>query len=125
MKPERLARLLVGLLLLLLVLGPIFANGIDLLVDWLWFNQEGFRVIYVTILKSQIALSGYAGLAFMAVVALNAIIARRLAHRGSYRVYHDVIEIPGLDRFTSIFRWVLWIGIFVVGFFVSEWATGH
>jgi len=125
MKPERLARLLVGLLLLLLVLGPIFANGVDLLVDWLWFNQEGFRVIYTTILKSEIALSGYAGLGFMAVVALNIWIARRLAHRVGYRVYHDVIEIPGLDRFSAIFRWVVWIGVFVVGFFVGEWATGH
>jgi len=125
MRPQRLARLLVGLLLLVLVLGPLFANGVDLLVDWLWFNQQGFRVLYTTTLKSQIALSGYAGLGFMAVVALNIWIARRLAHRAGYRVYHDVIEIPGLDRFSAVFRWIIWIGVLVVGFFVGEWATSH
>ena len=125
MRPERVARVLVGLLLLLLILGPIFANGVDLLVNWLWFNQEGFRVIYTTTLKSQIALSGYTAFGFMAIVALNIWIARRLAHRAGYRVYHDVIELPGLDRFSSIFRWVIWIGVFVIGFFVGEWATGH
>src|SRR2546430_10728641 len=62
MRPERAARLVVGLLLLLLVIAPLFANGVDLLVDWLWFGQEGFRSVYLTILKSQITLSSLAGI---------------------------------------------------------------
>ncbi|HEV2350945.1 MAG TPA: UPF0182 family protein [Terriglobia bacterium] len=124
MKSERLARVLVGVFLLLLVIGPILTNGIDLLVDWLWFNQEGFRVIYVNTLKLQIAFSGYAGLGFMAAVGLNLLIAHRLAHRSGFRVHHEVIEFPSLDKFGTVFRWVIWVGVMVIGLFVGEWASG-
>ena len=124
MKSERLARVLVGVFLLLLVIGPILTNGIDLLVDWLWFNQEGFRVVYVNTLKLQITFSSYVGLAFIAAVALNLLIARSLAHLSGFRVYHEVIEFPSLDKFASVFRWVIWVGVLVIGLFVGEWAAG-
>ena len=125
MKSERLARVLVGAFLFLLIIGPILANGVDLLVDWLWFNQEGYRIIYINILKQQIALSGYAGMGFIAAVGLNLLIARSLSRRSGFRVYHEVIEFPALDRFSSVFRWVIWVGVLVIGLFVSEWAATH
>jgi uncharacterized membrane protein (UPF0182 family) len=125
MKPERLARILVAFFLLLLIVGPVLSNGVDLLVDWLWFNQEGFRVLYMNTLKAQITLGGYAGMGFILVVGLNLLLARSLAHRSGFRVYQEVIECPSLDRFSSIIRWAIWLGIVVVGFFVSEWATSY
>ncbi len=125
MKPERLARILVAFFLLLLIVGPVLSNGVDLLVDWLWFNQEGFRVLYMNTLKAQITLGGYAGMGFILVVGLNLLLARSLAHRSGFRVYQEVIEFPSLDRFSSIIRWAIWLGIVVVGFFVSEWATSY
>ena len=125
MKPERLARILVGFFLLLLIVGPVLTNGVDLLVDWLWFNQEGFRVLYLNTFKAQITLSGYAGMGFLLVVGLNLLLARSLAHRHGFRVYQEVIEFPALDRFSSIIRWAIWLGIVVVGFFVSEWAATY
>jgi uncharacterized membrane protein (UPF0182 family) len=124
-RKDRLSRLLVALILLLLVLMPILSSGVDLLVDWLWFKQEGFRVIYLTILKAQIALSGLAGVGFMAVVAFNLVLARALAHRHGYRVYSDLIEFPALDRFSSIFRWLIWLGVLLVGFVMSQWGMAH
>src|SRR5579859_6150985 len=125
MKPERMARILVAFFLLLLIVGPVLSNGVDLLVDWLWFNQEGFRVLYINTLKAQITLGGYAGTVFLLVVGLNLLLARSLAHRSRFRVYQEVIEFPSLDRFSSIIRWAIWLGIVVVGFFVSEWATSY
>lgn len=125
MKPERMARILVAFFLLLLIVGPLLSNGVDLLVDWLWFNQEGFRILYMNTLKAQLALGGYAGMGFILMVGLNLLLARRLAGRSRFRVYQEVIEFPALDRFSSIIRWAIWLGIVVVGFFVSEWATSH
>jgi uncharacterized membrane protein (UPF0182 family) len=125
MKSERLARVLVGAFLFLLIIGPLLANGVDLLVDWLWFNQEGYRIIYINILKKQITLSGYAGMGFIAAVGLNLLIARGLSRRSGFRVYHEVIEFPALDRFSSVFRWAIWVGVLVIGLFVSEWAATH
>src|SRR5256885_16263555 len=99
MRPERAARLVVGLLLLLLVIAPLFTSGVDLLVDWLWFGQEGFRSIYLTILKSQITLSSLAGIGFMAVAGLKLLVARRLAGRPPLPRPRETVELPLLDPF--------------------------
>src|SRR2546428_4837864 len=125
MRPERAARLVVGLLLLLLVIAPLFANGVDLLVDWLWFGQEGFRSIYLTILKSQITLSSLAGIGFMAVAGLNLLVARRLAGRHAFRVHGETVELPMLDQFRVVFRWVIWGGTVLVGDLGGDWGASH
>ena len=125
MSRERLARILVGVFLFFLIFGPLFANGIDLLVDWIWFKQEGFRLLYLTVLKSQIFLSGLAGLGFMVIVGLNLLLARSLAHGHGFQVYDSIIEFPGLDKLGRVFRWLIWVGVLLVGFFTGEWAEGH
>jgi uncharacterized protein len=125
MTRERTVRLIVGLFLFLLMFGPLLSNAIHLLVDWIWFGREGFRVLYSTVLRAQIALSGFAGIGFMLILAINLAIARRLTRHSGYRVYHEVIEFPALDRFRTAFRWVIWVGVLLVGYMVGNWATGH
>ncbi|HEV2177013.1 MAG TPA: UPF0182 family protein [Terriglobia bacterium] len=125
MKQNRLARLVLAAVLLLLVVGPLLSGGVDLLVDWLWFGEEGFRAIYTTLLKAQIGLSGLASFGFMAVLAANLLIARSIAHRRGYRVYSEVIEFPALERFTSLFRALVWVAVIFLGYIVGEWSSGH
>ncbi len=125
MRRERTARLVVGLLLLLFVIGPMLSGGVDLLVDWIWFGQEGYRAIYLTILKSQIALSGFAGMAFIVIGGLNLLLARGLAGRHGFRVYRDTVEFPMLDRFRSLLLWAIWLSVVVIGYLVGEWASTH
>ncbi len=122
---DRRIRLLVALLLLVLVLAPVLSSGVDLLVDWLWFRQESFGVIYTTILKAQIYLSGLAGVGFMVVVGANILIAQTLAKRYGYRVYRDVIEFPGLERFSRSLGWVVWLGVLLFGYLLGQWGTTH
>lgn len=124
-KSPRLPRLILALVLLLLVLAPVFSGGLDLLIDWLWFSQEGFRVIYTTILKAQVALSGLAGMGFMVIVGVNLLIARAVARGYAFHVYQEAIEFPILERFSSLFRWVIWVGVLLVGYAVGNWATSH
>src|SRR5579863_2665680 len=123
MRRERKARIVVGLLLLIFIIGPLVSGGIDLLVDWIWFGQEGYRVIYLTILKSQITLSTLAGLGFMAVAALNLLLARRLAGQHGFRVYGETVDFPLLDRFRAAFLAMLWLGVLVIGYIMGEWAS--
>jgi len=125
MRRERKARIIVGLLLLIFIIGPLVSGGIDLLVDWIWFGQEGYRVIYLTILKSQITLSTLAGLGFMAVAALNLLLARRLAGQHGFRVYGETVDFPLLDRFRAAFLAMLWLGVLVIGYIMGEWASTH
>ena len=124
-KRDRLPRLILALLLLVFIIGPLFSNGVDLILDWLWFKQEGFRAIYTTVLRAQIGLSGLAGLGFIGSTGLNLFIAREIAHRSGHRIYGEVIELPMLDRFSAILRWLIWGGTLLVGYLVGEWATGH
>jgi uncharacterized protein len=125
MRRERKARLVVGLVLLIFVIGPLMSGGIDLLVDWIWFGQEGYRVIYLTILKSEITLSSLAGLGFMVVAALNLLLARSLAGQHGFRVYGETVEFPMLDRFRSLLQGAIWLGVLVIGYIMGEWASTH
>jgi len=125
MPKNRAPRIIFALVLFFLVFLPLLTNGVGLLVDWLWFKQEGFRVVYLTILKTQIQLSGLVGVGFMAVTALNLLIAHVLAHRHGYRVNGEYIEFSALDRFGTAFRWVIWVGVLLIGYVVGQWGMSN
>ncbi|MGH9377950.1 MAG: UPF0182 family protein [Terriglobia bacterium] len=125
MRQERLARWVAAFILFLLVVVPLFSGGIDLLVDWLWFGQTGFREIYLTTLRAQIGLSGYCGLGFIVIAGINLWIARTVAHRSGYHVITQVIEFPALDRLATLFRGLVWFSVLLIGYFVGDWATTH
>ena len=125
MAKKRGPRIVLALILFLLVFLPLFTNGVNLLVDWLWFKQEGYRVIFTTILRAQIALSGIAGMGFIVVTGLNLFIAHTLAQHQGYRVHDEYIEFPALDRFGVLFRWVIWAGVLFAGYVVSQWGMSH
>src|SRR5208337_1461591 len=122
---KRRTRIIIALALFFLIFLPLLTNGIDLLVDWLWFKQEGFRIIYWTILRTQIQLSGLVGVGFMVVTALNLLIAHALAHRHGYRVNVEFIEFPALDRFGLAFRWIIWAGVLLIGYVIGQWGMTH
>jgi uncharacterized protein len=125
LKQQRVQRYIVAGILLLLVVAPLFTDGVNLLVDWLWFGAQGYRVVYKNILFSQIGLSGLGGIGFIVLVGANVFVARAVAERYGYRVFHGAIELPGLDRFAEAFRWVVWLGVLLVGYAVGQWASFH
>ena len=44
MENNRRIRIIVAIVLFVLIFFPLLSNGVNLLVDWLWFNQEGYRL---------------------------------------------------------------------------------
>src|SRR5271157_4862327 len=125
MAMNRRTRIIVALILFVLIFLPLLTNGVSLLVDWLWFKQEGYRLIYLTILKAQINLSGIAGVGFMVVTGLNLFIVHTLAHRRGFQVYSEHVEFAPLERFGALFRWLIWGGVLFVGYMVSQWGMNH
>ena len=125
MEKNRGARIIAALVIFVLVFLPLLTNGVSMLVDWLWFNQEGYRSIYLTILKAQINLSGIAGMGFLIVAGLNLLIAHTVAHRQAPRIYGEQIEFAPLERFGALFRWGIWGGILFVSYVVSQWGMSH
>src|SRR5271170_7302861 len=120
MEKNRGIRIIVALVLFALIFLPILTNGVNMLVDWLWFNQEGYRSIYLTIIKAQINLSGIAGMGFIIVAGLNLLLAHTLAHRQAPRVYAEYIEFAPLERFGALFRWLIWGAVLFAGYIVSQ-----
>jgi hypothetical protein len=118
-------RIILALVLFLLILLPVLTSGVGLLVDWLWFKQEGFRIIYMTILQTQIELSGLVGMGFIMATGLNLLIAQWLSHQHGQRVYNDYIEFPQLSRFGIAFRWLIWAGVLLIGYMVSQWVMTY
>jgi uncharacterized membrane protein (UPF0182 family) len=125
MAEKRGPRIILALVLFFLIFLPLLTNGIDLLVDWLWFKQQGFRVVYLTILKAQITLSGIAGMGFIIVAGLNLLVTHTLARRQGYRIHDEYIEFPALTRFTGLLRWAIWAGVLFVGYVISQWGMTH
>lgn len=125
MPDNRLARYLLALLLAVLVFGPLVRDGVRLLVDYLWFGEQGYRVIYLTILKAQISLSGLAGMGFIVVAGSNLLAVRAISRRFGRHVYSEVVNLAALERFSSVLRGLIWVGILLVGYVVGQWATLH
>ncbi len=125
MKQDRVQRLIVAAVLFILVVAPLFSDGVNLLVDWLWFGTQHYLVLYKNILLAQIGLSGMAGIGFIVLVGLNVLVARSISSRYGYRVFHDTIELPGIERFAEAFRWLVWVAVLLVGYAVGQWATFH
>ena len=126
MKQNRTQRLVVAGILFLLVIGPLFTDGVSLLVDWLWFKAEGYQILYKNVLLAQIGLSGMAGIGFIVFVGVNVLVARAVAERYGYRVYRGgMIDMPSLDRFAELFRGMVWVGVLLVGYAVGQWASIH
>jgi uncharacterized protein len=124
-KQDRLQRIIVALILFLLIVAPLFSSGVSLLVDWMWFGQQGYRLIYKTILESQIWLSGLGGMALIVIVGANLLVARSVSKRQGFHVYGETIEFPSLDRLQSAFRWFVWVGILLIGYVVGQWSMTH
>jgi uncharacterized protein len=124
-KPERRARWLLALFIFVLVFLPLISSVLGLMVDWLWFGAEGYRILYITILKSQIFLSTLAGIGFIAVVGLNLLVAYRIAKRQGIRVYNEVLEFPGLEKLGEVFSGVIIAAVLLVGYAVAQWGIIH
>ena len=123
MRPYRLALLLAGLVVILLIIVPLFSASIGLLVDRIWFNHIGFREIFVTILWTQVGLGVCCGAAFLLFAGLNFWVAQGVALRSGYRrAITRTIEIPAIEKLPSFFGRLIWFGLVLAG--LDRWSMG-
>jgi uncharacterized protein len=125
LRPNRLAKVILFLSILLVVIVPLLSGGLDLIVDWLWFRQEGFGIIYWTLLKAQIDLGSIVALVVLVVLGGNLLLARALARRHGYRVHGELIEFPLFERFSSLLDRLIALGVVLIAWAAGEWAGGH
>lgn len=116
--------LLVVFLVLMMIL-PLLGSGIDLLVDWIWFEEEGFGVIYRTTLKAKIAMSAWASLGFFLFAGVNILVARSVSRRYGFQPPQGSVEFPTLDRLGGFLKKLIWLGLALVAYGIGTWATSH
>jgi uncharacterized membrane protein (UPF0182 family) len=114
----------IGLALILIALG--FLNtAVILWVDWLWFQDLGYPVLFTKSLLTQVSLFAVSGVVFFVVVYSNAQLARRLAPQHSQFDYEHVIEFPQLEGLRRFIRWILLGGTLFLSYVVAGWAGDY
>ena len=107
--PEKRSKYFLAILVFLLVIAPLFMGGINLIVDWLWFKQEGFGVLFTNVLKARIELGGLAGVGFILIVGLNLIVAQAVTSNIS-RPF-EMEDLKTVERINLGLRWMVWLGV--------------
>jgi uncharacterized membrane protein (UPF0182 family) len=78
--------LLLGAIAGLLILAML---TVGYFTDWLWFESLGYGGVYATVLLTQITTFLVAALSFFGILALNILLARRLARRFERQTVHS------------------------------------
>ncbi|MGH7744739.1 MAG: UPF0182 family protein, partial [Candidatus Dormibacteria bacterium] len=125
MRRDRLALLIAALCVIFLIVVPFFSVGLGLLVDGTWFTHVGFREIFITILETQVELCIACGAGFLLLTGLNIWAARGVAHRSGYLASTRTVEFPAVERLPPVFRGLVWFGLVVLAFGVSQWSATH
>ena len=103
---------------------------LTLYTDWLWFKHDvRYPAVFLTILQTKIGLGAVFGLAFVALVLLNAGIARRLARRSGWyqeetALRQQIAEV--MEFFVSRYLYLaLVVFALVVGYGVAAAASAQ
>src|SRR5262245_38952154 len=111
------------LVVICLLFGMSFLNSIATLwVDWLWFEETGYTILFTKSLITQLLLGLTGGVLFFLLVYANAVLAGRLARPG-FQVHRGrIIELPQLEGLKRLLRWFLLGGCAFFGFVVGIWS---
>jgi uncharacterized membrane protein (UPF0182 family) len=118
-----------GRLALIVVLGLAFllssANSLGLYVDWLWFNEVGYRSVFITLLSSQMLVGAVFGVGFLVLFFPNLLLAGR--HQPTR--YWGTIDSLLLLRFAEPLRTrpIRTVGVLslIFAFFAAIGGAGH
>ena len=108
-------RLLLAALAVLIVVYVFFNSTVGLLMDWYWFQEVGYRDVFVKVLKTQFLVGLAAALLTAIFLFLNASIAigrNRFVLLQRTPGFVDVREISLTAKFL---RWLAGVGSLVIG----------
>jgi uncharacterized membrane protein (UPF0182 family) len=74
---SRRAKIIIGVVVLLVLLLSVLGSMVRLYVDWLWFGETGYRKVFSTGLRTRAGLFFSVGVLMAAVIGLNLALAYR------------------------------------------------
>lgn len=117
-----------GIILFVIVLiGMSFLNkGLNLYVDWLWFNEVCFQHIFSKTLLTKIELGIIVGFAFFVLLWLNLLIVKQVIKNGNSRVWRiggNLFEIPNKELIQPYINLILLTGSLFFAFLSGNGAA--
>jgi uncharacterized membrane protein (UPF0182 family) len=94
---SRRAKIIIGVVVLLVLVLSVLGSLVRLYVDWLWFGEVDYRQVFTTGLRTRIFLFLFFGLLMAAVIAANLLLAYRF--RPPFRPMS--LEQQNLERYRS------------------------
>ncbi len=125
---SRRAKIIIGVVVLLVLVLSVLGSLVRLYVDWLWFGEVGFRQVFSTGLRTRLLLFFLFGVLMALVIAANLFLAYRF--RPPFRPMS--LEQQNLERYRSALeprRRLIVIGVSaVLGIFTgitaqAQWQT--
>ena len=125
---SRRAKIIIGVVVLLVVILSVLGSLVRLYVDWLWFGEVGFRGVFSTGLRTRLFLFLLFGVLMALVVGANLVLAYRL--RPPFRPMS--MEQQNLERYRTAIeprrRLIAIVTSVVLGLFVgltaqAKWET--
>jgi uncharacterized membrane protein (UPF0182 family) len=74
---SRRAKIIIGVVVLLVLVLSVLGSLVRMYVDWLWFGEVGFRQVFTTGLRTRVLLFFLFGVLMALVIAANLILAYR------------------------------------------------
>jgi uncharacterized membrane protein (UPF0182 family) len=125
---SRRAKIIIGVVVLLVLVLSVLGSFVRMYVDWLWFGEVGYRQVFTTGLRTRLLLFFLFGVLMAVVIAINLVVAYRF--RPPFRPMS--LEQQNLERYRSALeprRRLIVIGVSaVLGIFTgitaqAQWQT--
>jgi len=108
------------LFLVILVTLSLFNGAIGLWMDWLWFEETGYPILFTKRLITQWSLTVIFGILFFVIVYANCRLARRLARNETRFTPDNLIQLP--QRLDGVFYKFLLGAIIFIAYMAGSWA---
>jgi len=79
-------------------------RGVEVIADWLWFQEVGYETIFSVTFLNQMKVAGFFGGAFFIIFYPNLYLATRFSSRGYWVDKDDLIHIPPWEAGTRPIR---------------------
>ena len=122
---SRRAKIIIGVVVLLVLVLSVLGSLVRMYVDWLWFGEVGFRQVFTTGLRTRLLLFFLFGVLMALVIAANLVLAYRF--RPPFRPMS--LEQQNLERYRSALeprrRLIVVVVSCVLGLFTGITAQGQ
>lgn len=94
-------------------------------VDWQWFQETGYTILFWKGLLTKGLLFAITGFSFFALIGVNIVIARRLSSQSAPVYAFGEFEIPQLAGLKRLLSGGVWVIALVLSLMIAQWGASQ